>query len=46
MHERTFTISEICSLLKRAEEMGLSLESGELEKLTVEELEKLVSQKQ
>jgi len=45
--ERTYSNEEIFELLEKAERRGLNLEKGsDLEKLTLEELEKLVNTKQ
>jgi hypothetical protein len=47
MEERFYSEEEICALLARAEEIGLSLEAGSpLEKLTIRELERLLNVKQ
>ena len=44
--DQTYTHSEICDLLEKAESMGFSLEKGtDLEKLTVRELGILVNRK-
>lgn len=45
--DQTYTHSEICDLLEKAEAMGFSLEAGcELENLTIRELDVLVNRKQ
>lgn len=45
--EQTYTHSEVCDLLQKAEGLGFSLERGsELEKLTVRELDILVHRRQ
>jgi hypothetical protein len=45
--EKTYTWEEICELLEKASALGFSLEKGsELEKLTVDQLDSLVNQRQ
>ena len=45
--EQTYTHSEICDLLEKAEQLGFPLDRGTLlEKLTIRELDVLVNRKQ
>ncbi len=45
--EQTYTHSEVCDLLEKAESAGFSLEAGTiLERMTVRELDVLVNRRQ